>query len=132
MTKESAPQRDRIHEFALEFIRWLCFGAGITILVIVLLFPHKFNFDWRDWREIALNIGLIMLPAFASAILSMAKLFWILLIPGVWFVVVGFSFRLEAYPSRWSAVFLVAALILFISPFLAWALRPKQVNGPKP
>lgn len=126
MTNDCASQKDRIHESALEFIRWLCFGAGITILIILLLFPKDFPSNWQAWEEIALNIALIMLPAFASAILSLVRRFWILLIPALWFIVLGFSLRLEDRTCFSSILFLIAALILFISPFAVWGIRQKQ------
>ncbi len=131
MTKEPIPVGNRFQESALEFIRWLGFFAAITILAIVLLFPYDFNISSQDWTSIAIPAIFVLLPALASAILSLTRRFWILFFPAVLLGVIGFSLRLHHPERKCLPVFLIAALILFISPLLAWGVRTKHVKDPK-
>ena len=113
-----------------EWIRWLGFVSGMIIFLIALLFPNDWLGSKPDSADIFITLGLIILPSISAAILSLARKFWILLVPGAWFIALGFTFRIEKNPASWSLIFVVAATMLFVTPFLSWTFKqkPKQIT----
>jgi len=113
-----------------EWIRWIGFVSGMIIFLIAILFPNDWLGSKPDSADIFLTLGLIIIPSIGAAILSLARKFWILLIPGVWFMVLGFISRTEKNPASWSLFFVVAATLLFITPFLSLTFKqkPKQIT----
>ncbi len=121
--------QNKIRRVAIESIRWLGFLAGMTIVVVVLLFPHEWTgLDPGGW-DIGLTLGLILAPAFVSAVLSLVRRYWLLIPPALWFSGWSFSLRLRKHPPAWSTVFLVAAVVMLVVPFLSWALRSQKRPG---
>ena len=113
-----------------EWIRWLGFVSGMTIFLILLLFPNYWISSEPDSADIFLTLGLIIIPSIGGAILSLARKFWILLIPGIWFIVLGVFLRSEKNPTSWSLFFVIAATLLFVTPFLSWMFKqkPEQIT----
>jgi len=113
-----------------EWIRWIGFVSGMIIFLIAILFPNDWLGSKPDSADIFLTLGLIIIPSIGAAILSLARKFWILLIPGVWFIVLGVISRTEKNPASWSLFFVVAATLLFITPFLSLTFKqkPKQIT----
>ena len=113
-----------------EWIRWVGFVSGMIIFLIAILFPNDWLGSKPDSADIFLTLGLIIIPSIGAAILSLARKFWILLIPGVWFIVLGVISRTEKNPASWSLFFVVAATLLFITPFLSLTFKkkPKQIT----
>lgn len=126
MTDKSNPLSKFHRDIGREAIRWIGFFAGMTLGIIVLLFPKNWVGSEPNSRDILLTLGLMVLPAFASAVISLARLYWVLILPGIWFVGWGFALRLETHPPGWSLVFLVVAVLLLVAPFLAWGLNGKS------
>ena len=102
----------------------------MIIFLIAILFPNDWLGSNPDSADIFLTLGLIIIPSIGAAILSLARKFWILLIPGVWFIVLGVISRTEKNPASWSLFFVVAATLLFITPFLSLTFKqkPKQIT----
>lgn len=115
---------------SLEWIRWIGFVSGMIIFLIAILFPNDWLGSKPDSSDIFLTLGLIIVPSIGAAILSLARKFWILLVPGVWFIALGVISRIEKNPASWSLFFVVAATILFITPFLSWTFKqkPEQIT----
>lgn len=125
-----------------EWVRWVGFGSSITIFIIFLLVPE----EWigigtkPDRAEIFTTVGLFILPALGAAVLSLVRKFWILLIPGVWYVSTGFLIRIELInrnlstwsigrnPSTWSIFLVLAATILLLTPIIAFAFEREAKN----
>lgn len=116
-----------------EWIRWIGFVSGMVIFLIAILFPNDWLGSKPDSADIFLTLGLIIVPSIGAAILSLARKFWILLVPGVWFIVLGVISRTEKNPASWSLLFVVAATLLFITPFLSLTFKqkPKQITQTK-
>ena len=70
----SAPQKSH-HDIYGEIIRWIGFFSGITIGIIILLFPN----DWvTSGKATSIGFQLVIisitaLPAFAAAFLSLTR-----------------------------------------------------------
>jgi len=109
-----------------EWIRWIGFVSGMIIFLIAILFPNDWLGSKPDSADIFLTLGLIIVPSIGAAILSLARKFWILLVPGVWFIVLGVISRTEKNPASWSLLFVVAATLLFITPFLSLTFKQKR------
>lgn len=116
----------QIRGFAIESLRWIGFLSGITIAIVLMLFPREFLGSDTNGLDIRLYFGLTIVPAFVSAILSLTRRYWLLIPPSLWFSGLGFYARLEQYPPKGSTLLLLASVTMLIVPFLAWTLRPQK------
>jgi|SRR5208337_4645659 len=108
-----------------EVARWLGFLAGMTLVLVLLLFPRQMFKDEPSGAEIWLYLGLFVMPAFISALLALVGRFWVLIVTGLFYVAWGFTWRLEKRPPGLSVLFLVAAVIILMIPFMVWGLKQK-------
>lgn len=109
-----------------EWVKWIGFISGLTIFLNVVLFPNYWITDKPDVNDILLSLFLIIIPSIGSAILSLYKKYSLLIVTGLWFMLLGFIERTETYPDNWSFYFVIAATILFITPFLARSFVKKE------
>jgi hypothetical protein len=110
----------------IELIRWLGFLSGITIVIDLLLFPRISLGSYPNGQDIGLFLVFCIVPAFVAAIISLARRYWLLIPPALWFGGIAFVGRLDKDPPRGSTLLLLAAITMLIVPFLAWTLRPQK------
>jgi O-antigen/teichoic acid export membrane protein len=116
----------KLHKIAVESIRWLGFLASMSIAVIVLLFPSDWIGSHPGGMDIALIVGFVFVPTILSAVLSLARRYWLLTLPALCSVVWCFYFCLKEYPPRWLVVLILSTVVMLIVPFLSWVLRLKK------
>jgi ABC-type Mn2+/Zn2+ transport system permease subunit len=114
-----------------EWVKWVGFISGLIIFLNVVLFPNYWISNKPDTSDILFSLFLIIIPSIGSAILSLYKKYSLLLVTGLWFMLIGFIERTETYPANWSFYFVIAATILFITPFLARSFVQKEKIGTK-
>jgi len=109
-----------------EWVKWIGFISGLIIFLIVVLFPKPCITNKPDTTAILLTLFLIVFPSIGSAILSLNKKYSLLMVTGLWFMVLGVIERTEPNPANWSFYFVIAATLLFITPFLARSFVKKE------
>jgi hypothetical protein len=65
-----------------------------------------------------LFLGRALVPALAAALLCFSRIFWIIAVLGMWFLLIAFGL-----PTAWSAFLVFGALVMVLTPFVAWVWR---------
>lgn len=93
-------------------VRWVSFGAAMTILLALFLFPGDLERVWPGGFLVSASVGLL------GAVVSLTRGFWLLVPVGLWFLLAGTSARTGPFHPGYSFWFVAAGLWLVAAPFV--------------
>jgi hypothetical protein len=112
------------------WIRFLGFGSSIAMFTTLILYPSAWFGDKPTRESVILTIAFLWLPALGAALISLLGKLWYLLLPGLLFLFVAATVRIDQHPPTGSVVLVLGAVGLLITPFLALALGKHRETPP--
>jgi hypothetical protein len=96
----------------------------------LILYPSAWFGDNPDRTSVLATIAFLFVPALGAALISLFGKFWYLLPPGFWFLFVAVLERSGQNPRKGSVIFVLGAVGLLVTPFLALALGKRRETPP--